>query len=256
MTVRPYTAPESPHSARSMISLACWIALIVAFVLLALFASQHPRFPGDLSVSRHLQTIHQPLFELTLDGPEALAGTIGATFVTVLLLAALLATDHRRQIILVAAIPLGAGLDAAIKRIVDRPRPSPNLIDVRQHLSDPSFPSGHTTAGVLIFGLCWYRAGLFIAERALRLAVQATCIVAIVCTGLARIYDGVHWLSDVYGGVILGVLVLRASLLVQQQLFTTGRSEPSSVGAGDSGRIGREEVAGPLWSCVRDRGVR
>ena len=201
-----------------MISLTSWIALVVAFVLLAFFASQHTRFPGDLSVSRHVQRIHAPLFELALDGPEALAGTVGATIAAVLVFAALWGIRKRRQAFLVAAIPIGAVLDLAIKHVVDRPRPSPNLVIVRQHLSDPSFPSGHATAATLLFGLCWYLAGLLIAGRGLRLVVQAICVAAIVCAGLARIYDGVHWLSDVYGGVVLGVLVLRASLLVQRKL--------------------------------------
>jgi membrane-associated phospholipid phosphatase len=217
-----------------MISLASWTALFMTFVLLAFFASQHARFPGDLAVSRHVQSIHAPLFELALDGPEALAGTIGVSIATVLIFAVLCATHHRRQAFLVAAIPIGAALDVAMKHVVNRPRPSPNLIDVRQHLSDPSFPSGHATAGVLLFGLGWYLAGLFIARRRLRLAAQAICMAAIVCTGLARIYDGVHWLSDVYAGIILGVLVLRAGLLAQEQLLPTRPSEPLSIRREDS----------------------
>ena len=48
MAVRPHAALTSPQSLRSILSLVGWIALIVAFVLLALFASQHARFPGDL----------------------------------------------------------------------------------------------------------------------------------------------------------------------------------------------------------------
>jgi undecaprenyl-diphosphatase len=224
-----------PRWLRNASSAAGWTALFMAFVLLAFFASQHTRFPGDLAASRHLQSIHTAPFELALDGPEAMASTIGSTIAAVLILAVLWTIHQRRQIILVAAIPLGASLDSAIKRIVARPRPSPNLIDVRQHLSDPSFPSGHTTAGMLIFGLVWYLAGLLIVRRALRLAVQASCVVAIACTGLARVYDGVHWLSDVYGGVILGALVLRASMLVQQQLFTTAPSEPGRIREVDSG---------------------
>jgi membrane-associated phospholipid phosphatase len=211
-----------------MVSLASWMALVVAFVLLAFLAIHHARFPGDLPVSRHVQRVHAPLFELALDGPEALAGTLGITIAAVLIVAVLCATRQQRRAFLVAAIPIGAALNAAIKRIVDRPRPSPNLIDVRQHLSDPSFPSGHATAGVLLFGLGWYLAGLFIRRRGLRLAAQTICVAAIVCTGIARIYDGVHWLSDVYAGIILGVLVLRAGLLVQDQLLSTRPSDPSS----------------------------
>jgi membrane-associated phospholipid phosphatase len=96
---------------------------------------------------------------------------------------------------------------------------------VRQHLSDPSFPSGHATAAALLFGLGWYLAGSLIAGRGLRLAAQAICVAAIACAGLARIYDGVHWLSDVYAGVILGVLVLRVSLLSQRKLTPVERRD-------------------------------
>ena len=93
-----------------------------------------------------------------------------------------------------------------LKVVIARPRPYVDQNSVfyqiwtvmGQHTeSDKSFPSGHTTAAfasmVPLFILC-------------RKKVSWLALVFAVLMGISRIYLGVHYASDVLGGVIVGSL--------------------------------------------------
>ena len=93
-----------------------------------------------------------------------------------------------------------------LKVVIARPRPYVDENSVfhqiwlvmGQHMeSDKSFPSGHTTAAfasmVPLFILC-------------RKNVSWLALVFAVLMGISRIYLGVHYASDVIGGIIVGSL--------------------------------------------------
>lgn len=82
-----------------------------------------------------------------------------------------------------------------------------------------SFPSGHATFSVAIFGLL----SVFVAKQVDRdIPKQIIFIPLIILTGLiifSRIFIGDHWLSDIIGGVLLGVsCVLFSTIAWQRQL--------------------------------------
>ena len=89
-----------------------------------------------------------------------------------------------------------------LKLIVDRARPSDALI--LEHSA--SFPSGHATIAIAFYGFLAY---LLLREikkyRALTLVVSIIIILAI---GFSRLYLGVHYLSDVLVGYLIGVVWL------------------------------------------------
>ena len=115
------------------------------------------------------------------------------------------------------AVPLGWGLNAGCKYLVSRPRPSALLVEVRgQAVDDPSFPSGHTVTATLLFGLLFFLSS-YVRPVWLRVLLQVFCIYVIASTALARIYDGRHWASDVYGAMLLGALVVTAAIVMYQQ---------------------------------------
>jgi membrane-associated phospholipid phosphatase len=91
-------------------------------------------------------------------------------------------------------------LTNVIKVIVDRTRPD---IDRLTGFSGASFPSGHaaTTAATfasaaLLLGYSRSRAG-----RAVLMGIAGGIAVAVA---ESRVFLGVHWLTDVIGGLILG----------------------------------------------------
>jgi undecaprenyl-diphosphatase len=86
------------------------------------------------------------------------------------------------------------------KTYFHRPRPGEFSL-----LSSYSYPSGHTTVATVFFLLlAWGLAGLF-KRRALKIACLITCVLAPILVGISRICLDVHWLSDVYGGLLFGI---------------------------------------------------
>ena len=73
---------------------------------------------------------------------------------------------------------------------------------------DFAFPSGHVAGAVAFYGLLFYFATTFIRQPLLRGTIQVACLYFISFTAMERLYAGVHWFSDVYGGILHGLLWL------------------------------------------------
>ena len=87
-----------------------------------------------------------------------------------------------------------------IKEIVDRVRPTANPI---AHTLGPSFPSGHTTGAAACFAAFALVLGRGRSRNVQSLLAGAAVFVA-VAVAASRVLLGVHWLTDVIGGLALG----------------------------------------------------
>lgn len=102
-------------------------------------------------------------------------------------------------------ISVGGGMlvNVAMKYAFHRARPS--FDDPLLTLATFSFPSGHTAASTVFYGVlccyCWSRLHAR-GPRAL-IAIGAVCMVLLVA--LSRMYLGVHYLSDVLAAMAEGV---------------------------------------------------
>ena len=113
--------------------------------------------------------------------------------------------DARPAVLLTAALAGAIALYDMAKPLVGRPRP-PIADRVAITVSGWSFPSGHATQAVAVWGMLAVVVGLRVPRLRAGAAVGAGLVVAVV--GVTRIYLGAHWLTDVLGGFSLGAFWL------------------------------------------------
>lgn len=126
---------------------------------------------------------------------------------------------RRRLVAFLLVSSIGGGLvDTVVKVAVNRPRP---IVDHPVHTAfGKSFPSGHSMSSVVCYGalLLVFLPAVPRARRWLAIAVTTVLIIAI---GTSRLFLGVHFVSDVIGGFVLGL----AWLLGAVALFEVWRVE-------------------------------
>ena len=113
---------------------------------------------------------------------------------------------HNRAAITVVTILLLAGGVMAVKVLVRRQRPAGEWGAIYRSIDPHSFPSGHAARAALLAVLA---CGLGPAWLAPILVVWAPLV------SLARVSMGVHYLSDILAGAVLGVGVGSLALAVQ-----------------------------------------
>lgn len=123
----------------------------------------------------------------------------------------LLAFKKTRKVGAMSAVALVFSLlftNLLIKPLVARTRPyevMDRLIILIDRPHDSSFPSGHTTAA---FASAW------VMFRGLPKKVGIPVLVYAFLMAFSRLYFGVHYPTDVLGGIILGVLYAMAAMWV------------------------------------------
>jgi undecaprenyl-diphosphatase len=108
---------------------------------------------------------------------------------------------HGAVIAFLALAVIGQNLlSNGIKFLIDRVRPD---IDPLAGFSGPSFPSGHTTAAAA----CFAAYALVLGRRrplSVKAWLAAGAVGVAVAVGGTRVFLGVHWFTDVLGGLALG----------------------------------------------------
>ncbi|MGW0606773.1 phosphatase PAP2 family protein [Streptomyces sp. NPDC002644] len=215
----PATPSSGPHQALQDAALrAAALLALCSLVLLALVeASWQPLMALDGEVAR---TTHR--WAVREDGVTAVARVLTDWFwdpitLRALTVAVAVGLVWRRgqgwpALWLVATVAVAAVLQQVLKAAVDRPRPvwSDPVDDARF----AAFPSGHAMTATVCCGLLlWVVRREGVGPRRWRAAV-ATAVVSVVGVGLTRVWLGVHWLSDVVGGWLLGALVVAVAVAV------------------------------------------
>jgi len=97
-----------------------------------------------------------------------------------------------------------------IKYLTDRPRPE-NPFNLSAHES--SFPSGHSTTAVFFFLTILY---LFTGklQKNQKFLARGFLILGVLLVPFSRVYEQVHYFSDVVAGSLLGIFSLSFTVLV------------------------------------------
>lgn len=127
-------------------------------------------------------------------------------FFWMMLGAVLLCFKRTRKLGFLALLSLLIGFilcNLCLKPLVERPRPWTLFDEVRRLAPDPgdwSFPSGHTTSSFATSIAILINSGICGIRK--RYGIAAVTLAALV--GLSRLYLGMHFPTDVLGGIIIG----------------------------------------------------
>ena len=113
---------------------------------------------------------------------------------------------HHAAQALIASVFTSIVLVQSIKFAIDRVRPEP-FISAADTFG-MSFPSGHAFVAIVFYGTVAYIIGHHIKKKKRRWLVYNSAQALVWLIALSRLWLGVHWLSDVVAGMILGGLLL------------------------------------------------
>lgn len=138
-------------------------------------------------------------------------------------------TEHKHSArLLLASTAGGILLNNALKLWFDRPRPT--VFAWETHAASSSFPSGHAMSATVVYGTVAYllaRLQKHWWARAITLT-SAVVIIALIC--LTRLYLGVHYPSDVLGGIVVGLAWSGFCMATLEASLVLGRSRaPEAV---------------------------
>jgi membrane-associated phospholipid phosphatase len=117
-----------------------------------------------------------------------------------------------RSALMILAVGVQALVIFAIKQAIRRERPQGEWGGIYRTIDPHSFPSGHATRAVLLAVIAW---GLGLDWLALLLMIWAPLV------SLARVSTGVHYLSDVLAGWVIGLMMGCLLLAAQGKLIQT-----------------------------------
>lgn len=172
------------------------------------FAAVSDRFPGDLAIARRIQDFNDFHFGPAAAFANGAGGTLFGILITLAFAGAFIFLKRPWESLLVLFTFVPRALRQVLVQAIARPRPSVTVLQVRDHVPGYSFPSGHATMAFVIYGTLFVLAGVLVPNKGLRLLFRTSCVAMIVLTGLARVYVGVHWPSDVVGGFAFGLLAM------------------------------------------------
>ena len=196
--------PNRPESASLAILAACLLAIGWAwFALLASVLMRGEPLLLDLRVFEAMYSLRNPLADRLMAALASLGDVQVLGPAAALALAWLL--WRRRWIAAahwLAAIAFGLALTAGLEAVVEMPQPPTAA-------SGFGFPSMQVTMATIVFG---FFAVLVAREMPGRQRVWPYLLAGALAAvlGFARLYLGAHWLSDVVGGVLLGIVWLLA----------------------------------------------
>lgn len=208
--VMPHSKAKNLSRNRRMILFAL-LSSLIAFLLIASLKSGFAAL--DSNINFWSASIQSAQFTQIAEIIHYSFDTI-SLFVISLLAAAYLFYKKQKNdaFLLVGAMLLDVVIITMVKMLIHIPRPLNGIITEEGF----SFPSGHVTSTVVLFGLLTYFAWKHWKSSNAKLLSSLFFVVIALLVGFDRIYLNVHWLSDVLGSYPLGMFLLTFSILAFQ----------------------------------------
>src|SRR5690349_440921 len=216
-TRQPEISPSPIRRYRTILFSFLLVSAIGTFAFLTFLVETIPSFPIDLQITQAIQSINSPLFDWLMRLISWPGFSPQSIIISLLIGLLFFGSGLRWESVtsLLAALVSGV-TNELVKGLIQRPRPSIDLVDVFQVLNSYSFPSGHVMFYTTVFGFVWYVIYKLLKRSLIRSLLLTLIGIFILLVGISRIYLGQHWASDVLGAYLLGGFLLGGMILLYE----------------------------------------
>ncbi len=185
--------------------------IVIGFLLLTLLVSLFPNSLVDREFSEEIQEHQYPLLDVLMKAISWPGYTPQSIIMVFVISGVFLGFKLKREALFILFTLFSGVISHSLKIIIDRPRPTDNVVRIIEIARHQSFPSGHVLFYVIFFGfmiiLMNHRKTV---PKGIRIIFISICAFLIFTIPFSRIYLGAHWFTDVLGGFMLGILSLYA----------------------------------------------
>ena len=185
-------------------------SMLLAFVVLGVAARRVEAFEIDVRSTRWLQGIDWPPLERATDLTNWAMNSAPLTVCAVCMALYLL---WRRRPTDAAVLAIATSLrlvNVMLKRLVESPRPTSDLVELAGNATTYGYPSGHAAGAMLVVGAFAWSLARHASSTRERWLIWSTAIAWIILTGVGRVYVGSHWPTDVIGAWLWTIPALSA----------------------------------------------
>lgn len=205
-----YLKKHAGVSHRATVLLIVNVLAIVAFIIIVYSLLRGELLPAaDASLHAYLSSKHTALVDNVAIAATNVLQLVFVSALTTAMFLILWRKSRRDAALFAFTVVSGLVLDKLLKELFMRSRPVEGLLAIESY----AFPSGHAMISTLVLGafVLAYRRYTFWKRT---FVAVASAIVVLV--SLSRLYVGVHWLSDVLGGVAFGLFWLTFVFLTSE----------------------------------------
>lgn len=191
--------------------------MLLAALVLTIVAAGEGVVPGDIAIARAVQ---RPA-SVEIDALSKFASLVGDDFPSMVGLGLvgvvmLIAVGRRDLGVFLGVAAALRAVGPGLKSLIASPRPTSEAVAVVVQADGLGFPSGHAMGAALFYGAITVIAPQVVASRLVARGLQVAAVVMMALIALSRVRLGVHWPSDVVGGLLFGlgiVCLLQAAML-------------------------------------------
>ncbi|MDO4995770.1 MAG: phosphatase PAP2 family protein [Bacilli bacterium] len=178
------------------------IFLIIFFIIDTIFVVTGNTVGFDMAIYNAVRSINNSFFDIYFKFTTSFCDPI-----VIILLLVVLFINLPKKYPINCCLLVGSGwvTNFIIKNIIRRDRP--NVLRLVKE-SGYSYPSAHAMTSIILYGYLIYLINKKISNKKLRISLEILLGVLIFSICISRIYVGVHFASDILGGMILGLAIL------------------------------------------------
>jgi undecaprenyl-diphosphatase len=183
--------------------------ILAGFLLLTAAIHLFPYSYIDREFSEEVQEHAHPVLDAIMKGISWF-GYVPVSIIMAIVISLLFYVfKFKREALFMLLTLLSGVVSAATKILIDRPRPTEELVRIVEIAKTKSFPSGHVLFYVVFFGfLTFLMFQLKSVPAILRIMTGIFSLFLIFTVPFSRIYLGAHWFTDVVGGYLIGIVLL------------------------------------------------